>query len=575
MKKTLLLVLLLLAVVSAELTSGNFIVDTSFGAGITEVGDGNYSLLMGTPFGGYASSANYELWIGPRYFWAFPPVAKITLIPSSGSPNLRVKFDASDSYDPDGGNLRYNWTYEAPGRSGLVNLTSTESSFSYVFSTPGLYSVWLTVIDDENDKGVTSSTVAVCSDQSCMDPAIVSTDILLDKDVLFEGNNQTATITVHNLGSALTQPLKVEVYDSGKLINTTMIHDLAACGDPGSDYTFTVTWTVDYIGEANHTLVVKLDPDNAVNECNEDNNQAEKTFYVYRGSSCYIASDKDEIAYTGCPEYWDDVCNKLNPQVRPACCSDDSCSKLYCDMTAGISGYIANPDFPIVDGNVDWDLGTLLWEWTLQNENNWEMEGTFNSSETGVATLRIYGQTADGAYCSASTEIKVTRTGHEFDWPDVALENLEIVPKPLTNLPSEVCVTVKNLGPKETGNFNIVWFAAKERDFQMLKEKLKTESLAVLESKGVVESTTISLAPGEEKRICPWTWTPKETGVYTLYAGAQIVDSNMENNEITKQETVEVGREVAEIAVPEYPGYLPVVAIALVAILAYFISRRE
>ncbi len=511
-------------------------------------------------------------------FSALPvPVISLDTYTDSKTGDFVLELDGTQSYDPDGGIItKYIWTYEYPGRSGKFNKTSSRRSFSDSFQPlPGLYSVWLTVYDDENQSATTYDTYTVCSDQSCIDPAIVSTDILLEKDVLFEGNNQTATITVHNLGSALTQPLKVEVYDSGKLINTTIINGLAACGDPGSDYTFTVTWAVDYIGEANHTLVVKLDPDNAINECNENNNQAETTFYVYRGSSCYIGSDKDEIAYTGCPDYWASVCDGLNPQVRPSCCRDNSCAKLYCDMNAQISGYIANPDFPIVDGNVGWDLGTLLWEWTLQNDNNWEMEGTFSSSETGVATLRIYGQTADGAYCSASTEVKVTKTGHEFDWPDVALENLEVVPKPLTNLPSEICVTVKNLGPKETGNFDIVWFPAKKVDFQLLRERLRTENLAVLESEGLISKTTVSLAPGEEKRICPWTWVPKETGVYTLYAGAQIVDSNMENNEITKQETVEVGREVAEIAVPEYPGYLPIVAIALVAILAYFISRRE
>ncbi|MBS3788850.1 exo-alpha-sialidase [Candidatus Bipolaricaulota bacterium] len=73
------------------------------------------------------------------------PEAKFDFSPQDPQVGEEVLFDASKSYDPDGSIVRYEWDFDGDG-----NVDSTGKSTSYMFSSPGKFSVQLHVTD--NDK---------------------------------------------------------------------------------------------------------------------------------------------------------------------------------------------------------------------------------------------------------------------------------------------------------------------------------------------------------------------------------------------------------------------------------------
>jgi parallel beta-helix repeat protein len=83
-----------------------------------------------------------------------PPIASFTYSPPSPVVNEPVTFDASASYDPDGGNITFYWW----NVSGTVY---TVSQFNHTFTTPGSKYVGLEVWDDENETSSTSKWINV------------------------------------------------------------------------------------------------------------------------------------------------------------------------------------------------------------------------------------------------------------------------------------------------------------------------------------------------------------------------------------------------------------------------------
>ncbi len=84
-----------------------------------------------------------------------PPVAVIKASAYSGVGSLRVEFDGSQSYDPDGSIVSYAWNF-GDGK------TATGSSPSHVFA-PGVYTVRLVVRDASGDTAEDQTVVAVAS----------------------------------------------------------------------------------------------------------------------------------------------------------------------------------------------------------------------------------------------------------------------------------------------------------------------------------------------------------------------------------------------------------------------------
>ena len=79
-----------------------------------------------------------------------PPVASFTY----ECTNPACTFDASASYDPDGEIASYDWDFgDSNSGSGVTA--------SHTYAGPGIYSVLLTITDDENAAGSESQYVAV------------------------------------------------------------------------------------------------------------------------------------------------------------------------------------------------------------------------------------------------------------------------------------------------------------------------------------------------------------------------------------------------------------------------------
>lgn len=82
------------------------------------------------------------------------PVAAFTRDPWSGNAPLMVSFNASGSYDSDGSIVSYEWDFK-DGHFG------TGATTTHAFSTAGIYSVKLTVTDNEGARNSTSHSITV------------------------------------------------------------------------------------------------------------------------------------------------------------------------------------------------------------------------------------------------------------------------------------------------------------------------------------------------------------------------------------------------------------------------------
>ena len=85
-----------------------------------------------------------------------PPVASLTVTPTSGTAPLTVTVSGSNSSDPDGSIASYAWDF------GNGSSASGASS-STVYASSGTYTVTLTVTDDDGATGTASATVTVGS----------------------------------------------------------------------------------------------------------------------------------------------------------------------------------------------------------------------------------------------------------------------------------------------------------------------------------------------------------------------------------------------------------------------------
>jgi PKD repeat protein len=90
----------------------------------------------------------------PFEFYNQLPTASFTYSPENPVVNQTITFDASSSYDPDGQIVSYEWDF-GDGTNG------TEEIVNHSYSSPGNYTVNLTVTDDDSVMNSTNKTIIV------------------------------------------------------------------------------------------------------------------------------------------------------------------------------------------------------------------------------------------------------------------------------------------------------------------------------------------------------------------------------------------------------------------------------
>ena len=106
------------------------------------VGDYVVSLTVSD---GLSTSIADEVFV--RVIENLPPLAVISATPLSGFAPLTVQFDASNSSDPENSLLSYSWDFGTGGDSSELTAPT------FTFTSPGTYSVVLTVRDDFGNAG--------------------------------------------------------------------------------------------------------------------------------------------------------------------------------------------------------------------------------------------------------------------------------------------------------------------------------------------------------------------------------------------------------------------------------------
>lgn len=84
-----------------------------------------------------------------------PPIARLTVVPTTGTSPLKILFDAAPSEDPEGRPLTYYWSF-GDGSAG-----SYEANGAHVYDVPGTFTVSLDVTDEVGAVAQASQVVTV------------------------------------------------------------------------------------------------------------------------------------------------------------------------------------------------------------------------------------------------------------------------------------------------------------------------------------------------------------------------------------------------------------------------------
>ncbi|MCW2498347.1 MAG: Carbohydrate-binding and sugar hydrolysis, partial [Frankiales bacterium] len=207
---------------------------------------GTYTItLTVTDTAGLLSEATSTVTVGAG---DLPPIATLALTPTSGTAPLTVTADASGSSDPDGGPIAdYSINF------GDGGVPSTGPTTSHTYTTPGTYTVTLTVSDAGGATSEATGTVVVHPDAP---PAAVLA-------VSPSSGEAPLVVTADGSGSSDTDgtPIASYAFDFGDgttipaQANPTVSHTYTAAGN--RTVTMTVTDTAGLRSTATSTVVVK------------------------------------------------------------------------------------------------------------------------------------------------------------------------------------------------------------------------------------------------------------------------------------------------------------------------------
>lgn len=119
------------------------------------------------------------------------PIARFTTDPEPASGNVpfSVDFDASASYDLDGSIISYEWDF-GDGKSILGS-----SDISHIYASPGIYTVKLTVHDNEGLVGETQKPIAAYLPKPVAAISVNRDEGAVPLTIRFNASNSTGNIT--------------------------------------------------------------------------------------------------------------------------------------------------------------------------------------------------------------------------------------------------------------------------------------------------------------------------------------------------------------------------------------------
>lgn len=169
------------------------------------------------------------------------PLASFTPSPSIPFVNETVTFDASASYDSDGTIVNYTWDFgdDTTGNGIIVNHT---------YAKAGVYTVTLTVADDEGLSNTATATVIVVTE------AGAKLDVDMDVgSIHFRGEMAEFYILVSCMGEPVDADISAILY-----YNAAPLRDLSAFVKPIATGLYRVTYTISMGASAGtYVLVVK------------------------------------------------------------------------------------------------------------------------------------------------------------------------------------------------------------------------------------------------------------------------------------------------------------------------------
>ncbi len=188
-----------------------------------------------------------------------------------------VFIDGSGSSDmdlDDQDNLSFRW------QVGTKLLSTSATSFHYVFTEPGIYEITLTVTDGQDQSDADTAIVTILD--KVYKPDLFIEDFIATPGELYPEEDLTIGLRVGNAGNTAADNFYVKLYDTHQGVRTSFKSIFIGELRENSTRSYTIGFQTKKVGE--HFLEIRIDPDNGdggtVQEFDENNNELSSTFLI-------------------------------------------------------------------------------------------------------------------------------------------------------------------------------------------------------------------------------------------------------------------------------------------------------